>query len=299
MSAELEFEIWDVFTRRRYAGNPLAVVFGADALDPAAMLAITREFDFSESVFVQRPSNSEFDFRLRIFTPAGELPFAGHPTVGSACALAHRANAESLVLELGAGRFATSFKPHAGGVMQARFRNPNLPRISAGGPSPDRIEAALSLPPGSVDRAELAPARAGAGIDFVYARIESVDRLAGASLTHSAWDALQLESSCGLLAWAPSGAAPDGRFRARMFAPHIGVPEDPATGSAAAALPAHLLAGGLLEDGEHHLIVEQGIEIGRPSRIEVIVEVADGAVRGVDVAGDASPVMRGVLRPPG
>ena len=298
MSVNLEFEVWDVFTRRRYAGNPLAVVFGADELDESAMQAITREFDFSESVFVQKPSGPDYDFRLRIFTPGGELPFAGRPTVGGACALARREAVASLVLELGAGRFPVAVEAHDDGAMRARFGNPNLPALRGDGPPADRIEAALSLPAGSVDVDAFAPARAGAGIDFLYARVDSVDILSSARLNHAEWDALELESDCGLLVWAPAEPGARDRVRARMIAPHIGVPEDPATGSAAAALPAHLLAGGWLTDGAQRLVVEQGIEIGRPSRIEVLLEVDGGKVRSLEVEGDAVPLMHGVLAAP-
>lgn len=285
---ELDFETWDVFTKQRFAGNPLAVVFDADGLDADAMQAITREFDYSESVFVLAPDAPGVDARIRIFTPGGELPFAGHPTVGAACAIARRRGLrESMTLDLAAGRFPVRLGD--GSVAWAEFANPNLPRVQSEGPDAALVERALGLADGSLDRTDQRPRRAGAGIDFIYARA-ALDSVRSARLDAAAWEAIPIADTCGVLLYAPAG---DDRWHVRMFAPHIGVPEDPATGSAAAGLPAQLLAAGLLGDGRHRLEVTQGVEMGRPSRIEVTVEVDHGAFRSLIVGGAAVPVMRG------
>lgn len=295
MRDAIEFETWDVFTDRRFAGNPLAVIFDSDGLDDETMLAITREFDYSESVFVMAAVSGDADARLRIFTPGGELPFAGHPTVGAACAIARRRQRGGrLDLDLDAGRFPVTVLVD-GAAVAAEFDNPNLPRVICEGPDPDRIEAALELPAGSVDRQRHRPRRAGAGIDFVYARA-SIDAVRSARLDSAAWRALEIDDECGVLLYAGVEGQPSGsNWHVRMFAPHIGVPEDPATGSAAAALPAQLLAAGDLSDGSHEWTVEQGVEMGRPSMIRVRFEIEDGAITRLRVGGSAVAVMDGRL----
>jgi len=174
-------------------------------------------------------------------------------------------------------------------VPGAAFDNPNLPRVHSDGPEAGVIERALGLAEGCVERAEQRPRRAGAGIDFVYARAP-LDAVRSASLDTTAWRALPIDGVCGVLLYASAG---EGHWHVRMFAPHIGVPEDPATGSAAAGLPAQLLAAGVLDDGAHRLRVTQGVEMGRPSRIEVDVTVERGAFTALSVGGAAVPVMRG------
>jgi len=289
----IEFETWDVFTDRRFAGNPLAVLFDADGLDSSTMLAIAREFDYSESVFVVAPRTGDADARLRIFTPGGELPFAGHPTVGAACAIARRRRiGGQLLLDLDAGRFPVTLG-NGQSVPSAEFDNPNRPEIVGAGPEPARIEAALGLPQGGVDSSAHRPRRVGAGIDFVYARAP-LEIVRGARLDTAAWRALGIEHECGLLLYAPVGdGSADADWHVRMFAPHIGVDEDPATGSAAAALPGQVLAAGELVEGAHDWVVEQGVEMGRPSRIRVRFDVRSGTVERLRVGGSAVPVMSG------
>lgn len=292
MSGTLRYETWDVFTDRRFAGNPLAVIFGADVLSGDDMLRITREFNYSESVFLLTPRAPDCMARLRIFTPGGELPFAGHPTVGAAAALARQRNlADRMVLELPAGRFPV----RAGGqgeVWHAEFDNPNLPVVEAAGPDAARVEAALGLPRGSVDSDAHAPRRCGAGIDFLYsaAPLEAVQ---AARLNTAAWDALGLGDACGVLLYAPAESESGADWHVRMFGPHIGVAEDPATGSAAAGLPAQLMAAGALADGDYDWWVEQGVEMGRPSRIRVRFAVRQGRFESLTVGGEAVAVCAG------
>ena len=291
--ADIPFETWDVFTDRRFAGNPLAVVFDADGLDTKTMLAITREFDYSESVFVLAPEQPGADHRIRIFTPGSELPFAGHPTVGAACAIARRRSiTDSLVLDMGAGRFPVALET-ARAVPRATFENPNRPRVSGDGPDPAAIEAALGLPAGAVDRGGHRPRFAGAGIGFAYARAP-LAAVQAARLNTAAWDGLGIGDQCGVLLYAEvDDGAGDADWHVRMFAPHIGVPEDPATGSAAAGLPAQLDAAGALGDGVHRWVVEQGVEMGRPARIEVAFERRAGRIERLRIGGGAVRVMAG------
>ncbi|PKL96587.1 MAG: phenazine biosynthesis protein PhzF [Gammaproteobacteria bacterium HGW-Gammaproteobacteria-8] len=294
MTAECEFETWDVFTATRFAGNPLAVLFDADGVDVLQMQAVTREFDYSESVFIQAATLPGHDARLRIFTPAGELPFAGHPTVGAACALARRrGHAGSMRLELGAGSFAIETRLQKS-LWSAEFVNPNLPRIVGPGPEPAQLAAALGLAPDQIAAGASAPRRVGAGIDFIAVQT-SAQALVAAKLDVAAFDALAMDGACGLLVYAIESDGLNHQVRARMFAPHIGVPEDPATGSAAAALPAHLFDPESMADGLHRIEVLQGGEMGRPSRIEVSVAVECGCFAALTVAGQAVPVARGTI----
>ena len=292
MMRRLPYETWDVFTDRRFAGNPLAVVFGADALPTEDLQLIAREFDYSESVFVLESNDDEVDARIRIFTPTGELPFAGHPTVGAACALARsRGGGSALQLELAAGRFPIRLSRN--GMSYAEFQNPNRPRLLERDADPAAIERALGLPKGSVASDAYRPRFAGAGIDFLYARVDRT-ALDEARLNTAAWDALGLGDACGVFAWSSEDPA-RGAFSARMFAPHIGVAEDPATGSAAAGLPAHLVSAGALDDGRHEWSIEQGRVMGRPSRIFVRLTVHGGVPRALRVGGHAVPVMTGTI----
>lgn len=295
MRETLEFETWDVFTDRRFAGNPLAVIFGADELSSDAMLSITREFNYSESVFLLTPENADCIARLRIFTPGGELPFAGHPTVGAAAAIARRRNlTDRMVLELPAGRFPVRVGGR-GDVRRAEFDNPNLPAVRAEGPAAACVEAALGLPESSVDHDRHAPRRCGAGIDFFYAAAP-LEAVQAARLNTAAWDALGLGDACGVLLYAPAAPDSGADWHVRMFGPHIGVAEDPATGSAAAGLPAQLMAAGEFSDGRYDWWVEQGIEMGRPSRIRVRFGVRGGAFDSLSIGGDAIAVSTGEIR---
>lgn len=286
------FETWDVFTDSVFAGNPLAVVTDGRGLSSEDMLKITREFNLSETTFILPPEDRNNTARVRIFTLGYEMPFAGHPTVGTAIAIARMRKLQgALALELQAGLFHVEVD-HADGDWRAEFLNPNLPTETGDAPAPELIEAALSLPPGAVDRGSHKPRRCGAGVDYIYARA-SLDDVAKASVNSAAFDALGLDNIVGVLLYAEGGTAPDATYHARMFAPNAGIVEDPATGSAAAALPGQIARSERLSDGEHQWVIEQGYEMGRPSRICARIGVADGAVMSVRIGGAAVPVQQG------
>ena len=294
MNNTIPFETWDVFTDRRFAGNQLAVIFGADALTAGAMQSITREFGYSETVFLLDPESTGFDARLRIFTPGGELPFAGHPTVGAAVAIARRRDLEGkLVLELAAGRFPVQVTGD-GDVWHAEFENPNLPYCAGEGPAATLVETALGLSVASVVTGPRRPRRCGAGIDFVYAAAP-LEAVRNARLNTAAWEALALGDACGVLLYAPTARESPADWHVRMFGPHIGVAEDPATGSAAAGLPAHLLAAGDLVDGGHDWRIEQGVEMGRPAEISVRFELRESVFQSLHVGGHAVLVGSGEI----
>lgn len=287
-----DFVTYDVFTNRRLAGNQLAVLLDAQGLTGDDMQAITREFNLAESTFVLPPENPENTARVRIFTPGYEMPFAGHPTVGTAIALAKARNLSGeLKLELKAGVFPVDVELSEHGGF-AEFQNPNLPDEHGKAPVAELIEKALSLPPGAIDQADHRPRRVGAGVDFIYARA-SLEHVRAAKVNSAAWDALGLDEIVGVYLYAEGGEAPDASYHARMFAPGAGIMEDAATGSAAAGLPGQIALSQKPEDGEHHWVIEQGFEMGRPSRIMAMVSIKSAAVTSVRIGGEAIAVQNG------
>ncbi len=289
-----DFETWDVFTAERFAGNQLAVLMDAEGLGTDEMQTIAREFNFAETSFVLPPEDPNHTARVRIFTPAYEMPYAGHPTVGTAIAVAKaRGLSGGLTLELNAGLFPveTNFD---GAAPFAQFQNPNAPRETGDAPSADLIEAALSLPEGSIDRGQHKPRRLGAGVDYVCARAP-LDVVAKAKVNSADWGAMGLENIVGVYLYADGGTSPDVDWHVRMFAPDAGVFEDAATGSAAATFPGQVALSETLNDGVHRWKIEQGIEMGRPALIEVEFETKDSVVESVRIGGAAALVMRGQI----
>jgi trans-2,3-dihydro-3-hydroxyanthranilate isomerase len=286
------FATLDVFTDRRFAGNPLAVVHEAEGLSADAMQAIAREFNHPETVFVFAPAASEHRARLRIFTPARELPFAGHPTVGTAVLLALSDGAAAggeLVLEEGIGAVRCTLEWVNGARGGARFAIPQLP--AQAGPVADQTTAAaaLSLDPEDLDGAV---ARWSAGIPFTFVPVARL-----AAMAHCRPDPAKFDGAFGAAGAAyvfcNETAEPGHHFHARMFAPGMGIAEDPATGSAAAAF-AGLLAS-RLPDGSHAITIEQGYEMGRPSLLRLAAEVRAGRLLSASIGGDAVVVTEGTI----
>ncbi len=289
-----DFETYDVFTDERYAGNPLAVIMDARGLSGEQMQTITREFNLAETSFVLPSEDPANTARIRIFTPGYEMPFAGHPTVGTAIAIARARNLSGeLRLELNAGLFPVAVESSEDGGF-SEFKNPNLPVETGAPPSMELLEAALSLPGGSIDRGAAKPRRIGAGVDYIYCRT-SIESVRMAKVNSAAWEALDLDNIVGVHLYTEGGEAADAAYHARMFAPDAGVIEDPATGSAAAALPGHIALSDDLSDGEHHWIIEQGFAMGRPSRIHARVETVGGKVRSVRIGGNAIKMQQGQI----
>jgi trans-2,3-dihydro-3-hydroxyanthranilate isomerase len=289
------FVTLDVFTDAPLAGNPLAVVLDSEGLDAAAMQAIAREFNLSETVFVLPPAEARHRARLRIFTPARELPFAGHPTVGSAVLLALQDRRSDLAdavafgveVELGVVPCVVETDGQGG---RARFKLPVLPEFRGDGPDAAPLAAALGLEPADIGFGRHRPSRHAAGPDFTFVPVASRERLnaarAGAGLT-------DLAEAVYLYAPDPEGLGP--RFEARMFAPAHGIAEDPATGSAAAAFAGVLMQFEALGEGTHDVGIRQGVAMGRPSTIDLQVEIAAGALRSVEIGGSAVVIADGSL----
>lgn len=305
------YETVDVFTDTRFGGNPLAVVLDARGLDDATMLAITREFNYSETTFILPPSDPANTARVRIFTHGGEVPFAGHPNVGTGYVLARQGHAlgrpvgDHLRFEESAGLVAVSVVRDGDDVTGGRIRAPKSPMI---GQEIGRtlVGPCVGLDASHISTANHPPVRASVGLPFVIAEVDSLAALERSAPDGTAFLAMQASlapDACGeshLIAayfYTRLPATIDGRthVRARMFAPFDGIVEDPATGSAAGALGGLLATLAGTDDSEYALVIDQGIEMGRPSRIEVTSRIAQGAAREVFIAGRCVPVMRGEL----
>jgi trans-2,3-dihydro-3-hydroxyanthranilate isomerase len=301
--AGYRFVTADVFTDRAFGGNPLAVLPDARGLGTAQMQAIAREFNLSETVFVLPPEDAAHARRLRIFTPRSEIPFAGHPTVGTAIVLAALGEIPladeitPIVLGEGAGPVPVTIRSAGGRPVFAALEAPQAPEIRAA-VEVERIAAAAGLAPADFATAGGLPAAVSCGLPFTIARLRDREALACARLDHAAWrSGLAGSWADHLLLIADAGE--DGvDLRARMFAPGAGVDEDPATGSAAAALGGWMGLRAGWGDGRHRLVIHQGVEMGRPSRLEVEVERAGGALVAVRVGGGAVLMMEGTIAVP-
>jgi trans-2,3-dihydro-3-hydroxyanthranilate isomerase len=303
----LQFHTLDVFTDRPFTGNPLAVVLGADDLTPARMQIIAREFNLSETIFVQAPANPAHTARVRIFFPTAEIPFAGHPTIGCAIHLA-TAGAEAgdferdLVLEEEAGLVPVHVR-RRGDVVTAEFVAPVVPHGVSEAPgrrsaivAPEEFADALDLKPGEIGFGSHRPGLWQGGPRFLYVPVASLDALARARPIDPGWSAVIAAAGVDSIYLYTPGLDCD--FRARMYSPSTGIPEDPATGSASAILAAQLLAAGALGEGETRLTLHQGVEMGRPSLIGLTAVVTGGRLTEVRIAGSAVPMSEGRIRVP-
>ncbi|MFV0360548.1 PhzF family phenazine biosynthesis protein [Tropicimonas sp.] len=300
MAGTLRFHTLDVFTDTPYAGNPLAVVLDADGLDNAQMQIIAREFNLSETIFVMAPRDARNIARVRIFFPTAEIPFAGHPTIGCALLLAQMGRGAEdfeteLVLEEEAGPVPVRISRIAGRP-RAEFTAPVLPHLHHGPAPADLVAAAIGLPAEAVGFAAHRPGSYRGGPAFLFVPLRDRGALAAARPAEPHWSDLMRQAGVDAAYLYTPGEDCD--YRARMFSPTAGIPEDPATGSASAILAAQLLDSGALANGETRLLLHQGLEMGRPSRIDARITVQNGALTGVHIAGSAVAISAGELAPP-
>ncbi|MBG0810194.1 PhzF family phenazine biosynthesis protein [Methylosinus sp. H3A] len=297
----LRFSTLDVFTTRRFAGNPLAVVLGADGLDCATMQTIAREFNLSETVFVLEPRDPVNTARLRIFTPLRELPFAGHPTIGAAILLATLRAPEMLTrngvviaLEEEIGLIRCEVVRDASSAILARFVAPRLPVRGERTPDAASLARALGLSAEEIGFGRHLPSSFSAGVEFVFVPLSSRAALDRAGPDPATFAAV-MGDAVGAYLYTSETVEPSSAVCARMFANGVGIGEDPATGSAAAAFAGVAHAFEAPEDGEHEFVIEQGYAMGRPSRIILGSRVESGRLAAVSVAGHAIEVQRGDL----
>ena len=292
------YHLLDVFTETALTGNPLAVVLDAEGLDDARMQAIAREFNLPETVFVRDPRNPINSAALRIFTPARELPFAGHPTVGAAALLAHLRAPQllasqdlRLVLEETVGDVVCVARHRRGKPLAAYFTLPRLPQPAGAPPSVEELAAKLGLDAKEVGFGDHRPTIYSAGVAFVFAPIRSAAALAKASPDRAIWG----EGGGPSLYLYTNEASGEAAYRARMFGSGWAIREDPATGAAASAFAGVVMEFDRPGDGEHTLVIEQGVEMGRPSAIVLGLEVEGGALTSATIGGSAVLIAQGTI----
>jgi trans-2,3-dihydro-3-hydroxyanthranilate isomerase len=298
---KLRYHTLDVFTAKRFGGNQLAVVHGADTLTDATMQAIAGEFNLPETIFVRKPAAAANTASVRIFTPKSELPFAGHPVVGCAVLLASQKHKDGcnfetdIRLEAPAGLVPLKVT-RIGPTPRAIFTAPVLGAAVAGAmPTPAAAAAALGLEAGDIGIDSHAITHLKGGPSFFFVPIASRAALARAWPREPHWTEAFRKLSVGVYLYARGGDAPATSFRARMFAPDSGIPEDPATGSATAAFARQLLTFEKLGQGTHTFALEQGYEMGRPSDLHLEIDVTGGDLAAVRVAGQAVQIAEGML----
>lgn len=303
MSAR-RYLIYDVFAKAGLAGNPLAIVLDAEGLDDLQMQKIAGEFNLSETVFVRPPENSVHTARVRIFTPRQELPFAGHPTVGTAIALSQQVGdigrgerTSIIVLEENVGPVRCAVST-GNGASFAEFDLPRLPEPFAFDAPSEVVAAALGLSHHEIGFENHTVSGWSAGVPFVCVPVANLKAAGRARLDAGLWEELGPGESAATIdpyVYCRETVNHDCAFHARMFAPGAGIAEDPATGSAVAAFAGAVLTHDEPVDGAHRYWIEQGIEMGRPSRIRLEIEVAGGAIEAARVGGAAVKVAEGRL----
>ncbi|MDF1504911.1 PhzF family phenazine biosynthesis protein [Roseisolibacter sp. H3M3-2] len=303
----------DVFTDRQFGGNQLAVLLDARDLSSEQMLDIAREFNYSETTFVLPPERGGAA-KVRIFTPGGEVPFAGHPTIGTAHvlfatgALTADGTEATILLEEQVGDVPVKVRlPHAavGAGVEPTFAQLSVAQLPEEREAPSRalLADALGLREDDILDGAYAPRMAGCGLPFVLVPLASHDAVRRARVRHEAWeralppDAWTREPMVFAMGAPDEASARAGvDVHARVFVPGLSVPEDPATGSANAALAGYLAARTPRLDGTLRWVVAQGIEMGRPSRLELEADKQGGEITAVRVGGSAVVVSEGRLR---
>lgn len=300
----LTYHVLDVFTDRPFGGNPLAVVLDAGRLTGADMQTIAREFNLSETVFVLDPTSPGHTARIRIFTPSREMPFAGHPTLGTAILLAELkmpvVNGERdaiIALEQEAGSVRVGVRLRAGAAAFGEFDAPK----SANGlellAEPEEIAAAVGLIPGEITFENHKPTMLRASSVFAYVPVANLEAMARVRVSTAHWARAFTDRGIdGVYLYTRQCVRVQSSFHARMLAPDLGIPEDPATGSATVGFAHVIHHFDDMPDGTHKRTIEQGLEMGRPSTINLVTTTARGKLEQVRIGGHAVRVAEGVLK---
>lgn len=296
------FMTTDVFTDRQFGGNPLAIVLDAVGLSTAQMQSVAREFNYSETTFVLPPRNDAHTAHVRIFTATKELPFAGHPNIGTAIVLAQVLEAsghapfERMVFEEAAGLVPIRLRREHGKIVSAELTAPQSLSLGARA-SRDDVAACLSIAPMDIRESNHAPQVASIGLPFLVVELATREALARCKPVPAQHErVLPPLGTDAIFVYVRMGL--DGELQARMFSPLDACVEDPATGSASGATMALLASLLANRDGEQTWRIEQGVDMGRPSLILGRTEKRGGAVTAVHVAGRAALVMSGTLQLP-
>ncbi|MGI9481166.1 MAG: PhzF family phenazine biosynthesis protein [Hyphomicrobiales bacterium] len=299
--ASYKFETLDVFTHTIFGGNQLAVLPDARGLDGGQMQQIAREFNLAETTFVLPAKDAPNTANVRIFTPAKEMPFAGHPTIGTSIVLAEAMEGEGpfvreLTFEMHAGLVPVTVARPETGPTQAVFTTPIAPVIRNDAVDDTTLGAACSLSGAQIGMPGHEANVATAGAPFAFLPVADAGALSKADVDTGAWRHAGLpDGITGITVYTRAVDVSEADWQVRMFAPEFGIGEDPATGSAAAALPGQLAACEDLADGTHDWLLHQGYEMRRPSQIGVSADIKDGTVTAVRVSGAAVRVSSGVF----
>jgi trans-2,3-dihydro-3-hydroxyanthranilate isomerase len=292
------FHIVDVFSATPFGGNQLAVLPDAAGISTEGMQKIAHEFNFGETTFVLPKNDSANTYRVRIFTPRAELDFAGHPTIGTACALVMKQRDQTadpirLTLEENIGPVTVDVAQRNGGLHGTLTLSGKIEKPTRA-PSPTDLAAVLSIDPADVSQVFFA----GVGVPFCFVQLNSNEAVDRAAINRAAWTATLSR------AWSPhifffTGNLRDGgELFARMCAPALGVEEDPATGSACAALVGAMASKHDFGGTVYRLSIQQGVSMGRRSKIEAEAHTSDGVVTSVSVSGATAYIASGEIEVP-
>lgn len=265
--AKLHYHLVDVFTDRQFGGNQLAVFTDGQSVDPRWMQAIARELNLSETTFVLPPDDPQAQFRVRIFTPGAELPMAGHPTVGTGFVLRHLGmiTGNSVIFEEGVGLIPVDLSDDG----RVTMTQPT-PKFGAVFDNREVTAAMLSIEVNQL--AEGLPIQVvSSGVPFVYVPVRDLAAIRQVKLRQDLWEK---HFTSDVFVFTMETELPGSTVHSRMFAPGLGISEDPATGGASGPLGAYLVQYGLVKavDGRYAITSEQGIEMGRPSKIYIDVD---------------------------
>ena len=290
-----DYHLLDVFTEAAFSGNQLAVLVDPPPMSTTAMQNLAAEFNLSETIFVSSPEVEGGSWTTRIFTPGSELPFAGHPTIGASVLLAQLGRVgDEVVLAEGAGDVAVTID-RSGPVTRATLRSPRLPEHLEV-VDPEVVTGVLGLDLDDLEHGK-GPSGWSCGVGFAVVPLRDLDALGRCEVDLGRWMREMAGNGPDHLYPIVVDTLDPSRVRVRMFAPGMGIVEDPATGAAAAALAGHLL-GRSTERGPFAWTLEQGIEMGRPSTIEVAARVENGQLHEVTVGGPAVVVGSGTITVP-
>jgi trans-2,3-dihydro-3-hydroxyanthranilate isomerase len=298
---KLNFVTVDVFTGTQFAGNPLGVVLNAEGLSGGQMQAIAAEFNLAETTFVLPPKDPANTAEVRIFTPRHEMPFAGHPNVGTAYALARAGTSygrpvdgDKVVFEEKAGIVPISIHRDGAAVTGARLASPQPLTVGAEIPA-ELIASACSLSLDDIETRHHLPCIASCGAPFILAELKGRSALAAAAARTDVFASEVSRQPATSIMIYTQVSEPGLDIRARMFAPHRGIPEDPATGSANVALIG--LLARLRREADLRLAkaIAQGVEMGRPSLLQAEAEKTNGVVTATYIGGRCVPIMSGTI----
>lgn len=292
----------DVFTDTIFGGNQLAVFPNAEGLSSEIMQKIAAEFNFSETVFILPPTDSNNTKKLRIFTPTQELPFAGHPTLGAAYILGitdewlQNNNDCNIIFEEGVGLVSVNIEFKNKQPIYTELTSPQLPEFSDEIPSIEELASILSLQVEDFRQDNYTPQAVSCGLPFLFVPLHNREALKRIKLNSDRWQKIlgnAWASSLYVFCFDPENKG--SHIRARMFAPGLGVTEDPATGSAATAFGGYLGIREIEKKGQFHWRIEQGFEMGRPSFLEVKTEKIEGKINKISVGGSSVLVSQGTM----